>query len=48
MGRRFGGVEGQCPVAESVSDRLVRLPLFYDLSQEDQSRVIEAILRFEI
>jgi dTDP-4-amino-4,6-dideoxygalactose transaminase len=47
MGRRFGGAEGQCPVAEKVSDRLVRLPLFYDLSEGDQDRVIESILRFE-
>src|SRR5437762_7822196 len=35
MGRRFGGRAGDCPVAESVSDRLVRLPFFASLSAED-------------
>lgn len=46
MGRRFGGQPGQCPVTEDVSDRLVRLPLFFQLSDEDQSRVIEAVCSF--
>jgi dTDP-4-amino-4,6-dideoxygalactose transaminase len=46
MGRRFGGREGQCPVTEDVSDRLVRLPLFFQLSDEDQSRVIETVRAF--
>jgi len=44
MGRRFGGHEGQCPVTESVADRLVRLPLFFQLSDADQQRVIEAVI----
>ncbi len=48
MGRRFGGKEGQCPVTEDVSERLVRLPFYNDLSIEDQERVIEAVCSFEI
>jgi dTDP-4-amino-4,6-dideoxygalactose transaminase len=48
MGRRFGGREGDCPVAESVSDRLVRLPLFYDLKDADQKRIIEATRSFQV
>lgn len=44
MGRRFGGHEGQCPVTESVADRLVRLPLFFQLSEADQQRVIDAVI----
>ncbi len=44
VGRGYGGVGGQCPVTEDVADRLVRLPLFYQLSAEDQTRVIRAIL----
>jgi dTDP-4-amino-4,6-dideoxygalactose transaminase len=44
MGRQFGGHAGQCPVTESISDRLVRLPLFYQLSDADQQRVIEAVM----
>jgi dTDP-4-amino-4,6-dideoxygalactose transaminase len=43
MGRRFGGRPGDCPVTESVSDRLVRLPFYNDLTDEDQARVIEAV-----
>lgn len=46
MGRRFGGKSGQCPVAEDASERLVRLPLFYDLTESDQDRIIEAIQDF--
>ncbi len=47
MGRRFGGFDGQCPVTERVSDRLVRLPLYSGLSESDQRRVISAIQEFE-
>jgi dTDP-4-amino-4,6-dideoxygalactose transaminase len=46
MGRRFGGTVGQCPVTEDVADRLVRLPLFYQLTDADQSRVIEGVKAF--
>lgn len=48
MGRRFGGREGDCPVSEAVSDRLVRLPLYYDLTDEEQRRVIEAVCTFRV
>jgi dTDP-4-amino-4,6-dideoxygalactose transaminase len=44
-GRRLGG-EQRCPVAEDVADRLVRLPLYYDLSADGQARVIEAVRSF--
>ncbi|MBN1658068.1 MAG: dTDP-4-amino-4,6-dideoxygalactose transaminase [Anaerolineae bacterium] len=43
MGRRFGGKEGDCPVTEDVSDRLVRLPFYGDLTQGEQDQVVEAI-----
>lgn len=43
MGRRFGGKEGDCPVTESASGRLLRLPLFSDLAVEEQGRVIAAV-----
>ncbi|MGI6259897.1 MAG: dTDP-4-amino-4,6-dideoxygalactose transaminase [Anaerolineaceae bacterium] len=46
MGRKYGGKEGDCPVTESVSDRLVRLPLFYELSDSELSRIINAIKSF--
>ena len=46
MGHKFGGTSGLCPVSESVADRLVRLPLFFDLSAQDQERVCEAVQSF--
>lgn len=46
MGRKLGGRPGACPVTEDVSDRLLRLPFYKDLSDEDQDRVIEAVLGF--
>ena len=48
MGSRFGGKPGQCPVTEAVSDRLIRLPLYYDLTDADQDRVIGAVKSFRI
>jgi dTDP-4-amino-4,6-dideoxygalactose transaminase len=46
MGRQFGGKEGDCPVTEEVSDRLLRLPFYNDLSEADQARVLTAIKDF--
>ncbi|MBN1435290.1 dTDP-4-amino-4,6-dideoxygalactose transaminase, partial [Candidatus Fermentibacterales bacterium] len=46
MGRSFGGREGQCPVTESVSPRLLRLPFYNDLSESDQDFVIETVRSF--
>jgi dTDP-4-amino-4,6-dideoxygalactose transaminase len=48
MGRRFGGKEGDCPVTEDVSDRLLRLPFYNDLSEDDQKRVVTAIQEFPL
>jgi dTDP-4-amino-4,6-dideoxygalactose transaminase len=47
MGRRWGGHERQCPVTERVSDCLLRLPFYNDLTQDEQSEVIHAIRSFE-
>jgi len=43
MGRRFGGRPGDCPVTEDVSDRLLRLPFFNEITQEQQTRVVDAL-----
>lgn len=45
--RRWGGETGDCPVTESVSDRLVRLPFYTGLTQKDQDRVIQSTQEFE-
>lgn len=44
MGRRWGGQPGQCPVSESMSERLVRLPFYTGLTETDQDRVINAVM----
>jgi dTDP-4-amino-4,6-dideoxygalactose transaminase len=46
MGTRFGGKPGDCPVTESVSDRLVRLPFYNTLTEDEQDRVLEVIEHF--
>ena len=46
MGRRFGGKEGDCPVTEDVSERLLRLPFYNDLTQADQRRVVDEVIEF--
>ena len=46
MGSRLGGEGAKCPVTEDVSDRLVRLPLYTQLTEEEQGKVIEAVLSF--
>ena len=46
-GLELGGVIGGCPVAEDVSERLVRLPLFNAMTPEQQGRAIAAVLEFE-
>ena len=46
MGQQFGGKPGDCPVTEDVSDRLLRLPFYNDLTETDQARVVEAIVEF--
>lgn len=46
MGHHFGGNTGDCPVTEHVSDRLVRLPLFKDLTLEEVDEVVTAVRMF--
>lgn len=46
MGQKFGGKKGDCPVAESVSDRLLRLPFYNDMGESEQAQVVEAVRTF--
>jgi dTDP-4-amino-4,6-dideoxygalactose transaminase len=43
MGARFGAKPGDCPVAEDVSERIVRLPFFGALTPEEQDEVCTAV-----
>ena len=47
VGVRLGGKMGGCPVTEDLSDRLLRLPFYNDLSEEDQSLVVQAVREFK-
>lgn len=46
MGRRYGGTDGQCPVSENVSSRILRLPFFNKLTDDEQGEVIAACHEF--
>ena len=47
FGLRYGGRVGDHPVTEDISDRLLRLPFFCALTEEEQTRVIEAVSEFK-
>ncbi|HEY7140092.1 MAG TPA: dTDP-4-amino-4,6-dideoxygalactose transaminase [Methylomirabilota bacterium] len=46
MGQRLGGKPGDCPVTEDLSDRVLRLPFYKDLDEEEQAYVIESLRAF--
>jgi len=46
MGQSFGFSEGQLPITEQLSARLLRLPFFYEISTEEQQRVVSEIELF--
>ncbi|MDH3347092.1 MAG: dTDP-4-amino-4,6-dideoxygalactose transaminase [Desulfobulbaceae bacterium] len=46
MGQRLSVTSGKCPVSEEISDKILRLPFYGDLTEEDQLRVISAIKQF--
>jgi dTDP-4-amino-4,6-dideoxygalactose transaminase len=47
MGKTFGYRDGECPVTEDISDRLLRLPFYNELTETDQARVVAAITEFD-
>jgi dTDP-4-amino-4,6-dideoxygalactose transaminase len=47
MGAHFGGRPGQCPVTERVSECLLRLPFYNDISEAEQADVVDTIRRFK-
>jgi dTDP-4-amino-4,6-dideoxygalactose transaminase len=46
MGLRYGITSGGLPVTEDLSERLIRLPCYYELDHEEQDRIISCIFRF--
>ena len=47
MARRCAAGEPHCPVTEEVSGRLVRLPFYTGLGENDQMRVVQAVQEFQ-
>lgn len=45
-GKRFGVFSGEDKYTTSESERIIRLPLYYLMSEEDISRIIEMVLKF--
>ncbi len=46
MGKRFGYREGDLPLTEDLSARLLRLPFYPDITREEQMRVVKCLSEF--
>jgi len=46
MGQKFGYCRDDLPVTEDVSGRLLRLPFYYTIREDEQLRTVEEIRRF--
>ena len=46
MGIRLGGKKRNCPITEDISNRLVRLPFYNELSVAEQEIIVDAIFNF--
>lgn len=48
-GQRFGRVgPGGCPVTDDVADRLLRLPLYAGMTEQDVERVVSAVRSYRV
>ena len=45
-GIKFGRFDGKDEITTEYSERLVRLPLYYSLTEEDHNKVIDLVLKF--
>ena len=48
MGRKFEARKGDCPVTEDFSSRLLRLPFYNDLTEQEQARIVSVVTRFKM
>ena len=46
MGRRLGYQGGDLPVTEDLSARLIRLPCYFELTEDEQEQVVGALVEF--
>jgi dTDP-4-amino-4,6-dideoxygalactose transaminase len=47
-GKRFAARPSDCPVTEEISERLLRLPFYNDLSESEQDQVTAAVMSFPV
>lgn len=45
-GQKFGRFDGADEITTAYSERIVRLPLYFGLSEDEQQKVIDAVLSF--
>jgi len=48
MGEKYGGKPGDCQVTERVSDQLLRLPFYTNMTAEEQMQVVTALKEFSV
>jgi dTDP-4-amino-4,6-dideoxygalactose transaminase len=46
IGQTYGYRNGDLPITEDMSRRLLRLPLYHEIAENDQSRVVNQIRRY--
>ena len=47
-GKRFAARSSDCPIKEDISERLLRLPFYNDLSESEQEQVTSAVVNFHV
>jgi dTDP-4-amino-4,6-dideoxygalactose transaminase len=47
-GKEYGGKAGDMPVTESVSDRLLRLPYYFDLGEVEMEKVLDSVMSYKV
>jgi dTDP-4-amino-4,6-dideoxygalactose transaminase len=47
-GKEYGGKPGDMPVTESASDRLLRLPYYFDLGETEMEKVLAAVTSYKV
>lgn len=48
MGEKYGGKPGDCPITERITDQLLRLPFYTNMTEEEQKTVIDALKEFTV
>jgi len=48
MGEKYGGKAGDCAVTERISDQLLRLPFYTNMTDDEQRQVIKVLKEFTV